>query len=202
MINPILSNFRIEFGSSFFPMVITKKYENFLFHKNYPFKTMDSYLYETIQELNLPGINLNTLQISGIPNLGSNPSKINFPHTIINRSYPGTSSQNEIIEGVTITITLKNTIINWMYCYEVLYKYYKRTREIQDFYILLIMHDSTQIPMIQFKASDCFISGMPGLSFSFLQSFNELKSFDVTFTFNKFDVDFIIPNFNIKAINI
>ena len=202
MINPVLSNFRIEFGESFFPEFVTKKYDDFLFHKNYPFKTLKDYFYETIQELSIPGINLNTLSIVGLNNLGLNPSIQNFPHTTVNRNYPGTAPQNEIVDGVTIVITFRNTLLNWMYCYEMLYKYYARTRTVDEFYIQLLMKDSAEIDMLKFTLSDCFISTMPGLTFSYLQSFSETKTFDINFTFNKFDVNFLIPGFDLKQVTL
>jgi hypothetical protein len=202
MINPVLSNFRIEFGESFFPSLVCSKYDDFLFHKNYPFKTLKSYFYETIQELSIPGINLNTIFTNGLNNLGQNPNINDFPHVTINRSYPGTSPINEIVESVSIIITFRNTLINWMYAYEVLYRHYSRTRSMSDFYIQLIMKDSAEIDMIKFNLSDCFIAGMPGLTFSYLQSFSETKTFDITFNFNKFEVEFLIPGFDFKNIQL
>ena len=202
MINPVLSNFQIQFSDDFFPQSITDKYDKFLFHKNYPFKSLVSYFYETMQNLDIPGINLNTLAIQGLNNLGQNPDIANFPHSTVNRHYPGTAPINEIVDSVTVNLTFRNTLINWMYCYEVLHRYYSRTRTIKDFKIFLIMKDSAEIPMIKFTLSDCFISTMPGLSFSYNQSFNESKTFDIGFTFNKFDVDFIIPEFNLKSVSL
>jgi len=202
MINPVLSNFRIEFGESFFPDTITKKYNDFLFHKNYPFKTLKDYFYETIQELVMPGVNLNSIVANGLNNTGFNPSSLNFPHSTVNRSYPGTSSINEIIDGVVVNITFRNTLLNWMYAYEVMYRYYDRTRSISDFYIQLIMKDSAEIDMIKFTMGDCYISTMPGLTFSYIQSFSESKTFDLSFTFNKFDVQFLIPGFDLKQVTL
>ena len=198
MINPVLSNFRVEFGENFFPDIATKKYDNFLFHKNYPFKTLRDYFYETIQEISIPGINLNTIAAVGLNNVGNFGNDFNA--STVNKNYPGTSPINEIVDGITINITFRNTILNWMYCYEILYRYYNRNRTIKDFYIQLIMKDSAEIDMINFTLSDCFISTMPGLSFSYIQSFSESLTFDVSFTFNKFDVKFLIPEFNSKKV--
>lgn len=202
MINPNLSNFHAEFGESFFPEAITKKYDDFLFQKNYPFKDLKSYLYETIQNVDMPGLNLATINVNGMQNLGANPNFGDFPNTTINRIYPGTAPENEIVDGTVVTITFRNTLLNWMYCYEVLYSYYKRTRNITDFGISLIMRDSAEIPMLKFSLSDCFISNMPGLSFSFNQSFSESKTFDIGFTFNKFVVSLLIPEFNLVKKNL
>lgn len=205
MINPDLSNFRPIFGDNFFPEIVTKKYDKYLFHKNYPFKTMEAYFYETIQNVSVPGVNLQTIAVNALQNLGKSGGQIpgyGVPNSTINRVYPGTASENDTIDGVTINITFRNTILNWMYCYEMLKLYYRRTRTIKDFYFILEMRDSADIPMIHFKLSDCFISMMPGLEFAFNQSFSESKTFDIGFTFNQLDVLFVVPGFNLEEINL
>jgi len=201
MINPVLSNFQVVFGSSFFPKEVTEKYDKFLFTKNYPFKSLESYFYETIQNIDMPGINLSTIVANGLPNLGLNPTGNLKGGTSINRHYQGTANQNDIIDGISVNVTFRNTILNWMYCYEILYKHYARKTTIKDFSLSLVMKDSAEIPMINFALGDCFISQMPGLSFSYNQAFNESKTFDVGFTFNKFDINFLLPDFDLLNIN-
>jgi len=202
MINPVLSNFQVAFSSAFFPKDVTDKYDKFLFNKNYPFKTLESYFYETIQNVDMPGINLNTIVVNSLPNLGLNPRPGNLQGgTSINRHFPGTSNQNEIVDGIVVNVTFRNTILNWMYCYEILYKYYARARSLKEFGLSLVMKDSAEIPMINFALGDCFVSSMPGLSFSYNQAFNESKTFDIGFTFNKFEVNFLLPDFDLLNIN-
>lgn len=198
MLNLILSNFRIEFSPHFFPEEITKKYTEFLFHKNYPIKKLDGYLLETIKDVSIPGIALEKLDVNSLPNLGKNSGfngQGEFNHTTVNRIFPGTAAQNDIIDSKEITITFNNTILNWMYCYEVMYGYYKRRRDISDFSIYLIMCDSANIPMFRFNLSDCFIGTIPGLNFSYTDNMSDAKTFDCGFTFNKFDVEFMLPDF-------
>ena len=162
MLNPILSNFRIDIDDNFFPIEITQKYDEFLYYKKSPFKSIKSHLYESIQQLNIPGINLALMNVTGLQNLGQNPSLSNFPNTTVNKSFPGTAPLNEIIDGTSISITFRNSILNWMYCYEMLYSYYKRTRVLKDFQIILTLSDSAEIPMIRWKFSSCFASGSKG----------------------------------------
>ena len=71
-----------------------------------------------------------------------------------------------------------------------------------DFYMQLILKDSAEIDMIKFTLSDCFISTMPGLTFSYLQAFSESKTFDISFTFNKFDTEFLIPGFDLNSVSL
>lgn len=203
MLNSILSNFRISFGDEFFPTSITEKYTNFLYLKGYPIKSLEGYLLETIQNFDIPGLALQTLAINALGNVGNNfDSFDNFPETTINRNFPGTSSINDIVEGSVLNVTFKNSLFNWMFCYEMLRSYYKRTREVDMFYVSIVIMDSAEIPMVRFKFGDCFLSNMPGLSFSYNSTFNESKTFDAGFTFNTFDVDFLLPNFDLTKINL
>lgn len=193
MINPVLSNFEIVLSDHFFPKEITEKYDDFLFNRNYPFKNLESYLYETIQNLDMPGINLQTIAATALNNFGEIPGG----QSTVNRQYRGTANQNEIVDGTVVNLTFRNTLLNWMYCYEVLYNYYQRKTNLKDFGIYLTMKDSAEIPMLRFSLTDCFISQMPGLSFSYNQAFNESKTFDIGLTFNSFNVNFLLPEFSL-----
>lgn len=204
MINPVLTNTKIHFSDDLFPEEIIKKYNDFLFHKNYPLKNIGAVIYESIQNIEIVGININPLIIQSINNTrGSslNKSSNGFPHTTINRGYPGTDPLNNIIDNPILTITMRNNLLNWMYFYEVCHGYYNRTRNIDLFDIIITALDSAEIPMINFRLKNCFVQTLPGLSFSFNSAFNESKTIDVGIFFNEFNVEFLIPSFNLEKIN-
>jgi hypothetical protein len=204
MINPVLTNTKIHFSDDLFPEEFIKKYNDFLFHKNYPLKNIGAVIYESIQNIEIAGINLNPLIVQSINNTrGSslNKSSNGFPHTTINRGYPGTDPINNIIDNQVLTITMRNNLLNWMYFYEVCHGYYKRTRNIDLFDIIITALDSAEIPMINFRLKNCFVQTLPGLSFSFNSAFNETKTIDVGIFFNEFNVEFLIPSFNLEKIN-
>lgn len=195
MLNSVLSNFRIEFGDEFFPEELTAPFSKYLYLKNNPLKTLEGYLYETIQNWDIPGIDFQEL----VTNIGNvNSRRDDFHETSAKRSYPGTDNINNIIGDSALSITMKNSILNWMYCYGILRSYYNRKRETDQFMIRIIIMDSADIPMIQIRLSDCYLSGLPGLSFAYNTQFNESKTFDCKFTFNGFNVDFLIPGFDIN----
>jgi hypothetical protein len=215
MLNPSLANFKVAFSSNTFPKKLTEKYDKFLFQKNTPFKNIQDYLLESIQTVVIPGINLNTVTVAGLQNLGKNswtnggnnpfgqPTGADgFPHSTVNAIYPGTAPLNEVVDSTILTITFRNSIINWMYIYELFFSYYKRTRDIKEFSIYLDMLDSAKVPMIRFSMSYCFVATIPGLEFSFANQFNEAKTFDASFVFNKFDVNFLVPEFNQTTVNL
>ena len=212
ILNPSTDKFQIEFSQEFYPEELTKKYDNYLFYLNGPFKSIQSHFIESIQSLNIPGINLGIVSALGLSNIGSNKAnqlsnivggdKSKFPPTTITRYYPGTTSQNEIVDGNQVNITFRNTIINWCYIYENLFSYYARTRTVDSFNLTLTMFDSSEVPMLRFRFSDCFVAQIPGLEFAYNQSFRDAKTIDAGFVFNKFDVDFLIPSFNLQEIKL
>jgi hypothetical protein len=211
MINLSLSNYSVRFTDNFFPKHLTEPFDKFLQYSNHPFKTLKGHLIESIQGINIPGISLQPLVVTGLQNLRLShypPGDMNelegqtFPHTTINKVFPGTSPENEIVEGSSANVTFKNTIFNWMYLYTVLKSYYQRTRRISDFEINIDLFNSGQIPLLRFRMMYCFISALPGMEFSSIAVFNELKQFDATFTFNRFDVDLMIPGFDTETITL
>jgi hypothetical protein len=197
------------FTNEMYPDDICRKYDDFLFHKNYPLKGIIGLLNESIQSVSIPGIGLNNITVQGLENTGKNPRSVkdkngkpDFPHTTINRTYPGTSPINEVVEGNVVTITFRNYIINWMYFFEVYWKYYKRSREISMFSIVLTMMDSGEVDIIRFSLGDCYLSTLPNLIFAYNKQFNESENFDAGFIFNKYDVDFIAPTFDLNRITL
>jgi hypothetical protein len=189
---------------------LVKPFDDFLQLKNYPFKTMRQHLVETIQGITIPGLAAQTIAANALPNLRQvhhPPSNMDyleghtFPHTTVNKIFPGTSPLNEVLDNNYITITFKNSIFNWMYLYLAMQSYYQRTRKIGDFEINLDLFDSAQLPMLRFSMRYCFVSTIPSLEFSTNTNFNELKTFDANITFNKFDVEFLIPGFNSSILN-
>lgn len=204
MLNPVLSNTQFHFTDDLFPESITKKYNDYLFLQNSPIKTIGGLIYESIQNVEIPGISLQTITAQALNNMGkSQPFGKNgeFPHTTINIGYPGTANVDEILDNHTLTLTMLNRLVNWMYFYEACHAYYKRTRQIDLFDVVIIALDSAEIPTIKFHFRNCFITTLPGLSFSMNSAFNESKTFDVGIFFNKLDVAFLIPNFNLTTIN-
>lgn len=158
---------------------------------------------ESIQTVNIPGWNIQTTQTPNLSNLkgvdfsgmGQKPSS--FVETTINRFYAGNGSINDIVDSNILNVTFRNTMINWMYLYEALRGYYDRTRNLSLFRITITLMNTAEIPLLQFIYSDCMVAVMPGLEFSFTQAFMEAKTIDTGFIFNKVDVNFLIPNFDL-----
>lgn len=194
-LNPSTDKFTIELGSDFYVNSLMEKYNDFLFHKNSQVKDLQSYMHESIQSIQIPGMNLQVVNVNGMSNIGA-AGNVKTPAALtVNKSYVGNAPIAEIIESTTVTITFRNTIINWMYIYEFFRRRYERNSTLKNFDISVTLRDSADIPMLNILFDDCFISGLPGLEFSFNTGFRESKTFDIIFTFNKMNFNFIIPSF-------
>ena len=206
MLNPSLQNIEIQFSSEFFPKEFTQKYDDFLFNINHPFKNLRDNFMESIQLINIPGLNITPLIINGLDNTGKDPrnpnmNPIGFPHATQNRAYEGNEPWWNVLESTILQLTLRNNVLNYMYCYEMLYNRYRRQQRTNQFNVYLILKDSAEIPVMRFSALDCFLTQIPTMEFSFMSTFGESKTFDIGIQFNRLDVDFTIPEFNSKKLN-
>ena len=201
MLNPSVQNFQVQFSDEFFPKEIVQKYSDYLFNINHPFKTWESCFIESIQAVQIGGINIQPLIINGLDNTGVDPRNegLNkpwgFPHVTNNVAFEGNEPWWNVQENMMFTITLRNNIMNWMYCYELAYRRYLRENRVDLFTFVLKMMDSAEVDMIRMTFSNCFITTLPPLEFSALTTFNESKQIDIGIQANKVDVDFNIPDF-------
>lgn len=203
MLNPVLSNVIIQLGNTFFPSELTQKYDEYLYQINYPMKTFRSYFHETIQSLTVPGLSLQTTEMIGLyNNKNLKADRSNFTHNTTQFTQPGNADYTSVLTDNKITITFKNTILNWLYVYEFAYNYYKRRNRVEVFDVNLILKNSAEINTLGFYFGSCFITNTADLEFSFTETFSEAKTFDMTILFTTFDVKFLLPNFNQTVIKL
>lgn len=205
MLNPLVDKYIIEFSGEFFDTNYNQKYSNFLYNLNGPIKDLQTHFYESFQSITIPGITISPTVVTGINNLKdvnfSGNSPYNMTETTVDRQYIGNAAFNQILNSNNITINCRNTYINWMYSYEYFRDYFSRKRSVKDFRISITVYDAGNIPMLMFIFSDCFISSLPDLEFITNQAIREPRNFDLGFVFNKMDVKFLIPNFDVSVNN-
>lgn len=205
MLNPVTDKYVLEFSSNFFDTEFITKYDNYLFHKNYPIKKLQDHIHGSIKSISVPGINTPSMNVNGLSNLNKTTiaaKPINMTETSINRSYVGTVPFDELIKSKTLNITCKSTLLNWMYFYEYFRAYYQRDRKVLDFKMFMTVMDQADVPMMQFVFSDCYISDLPDLLFQTGDIAKEERDFDVQVNFNKFDTKLIIPSFDLKTVTL
>lgn len=201
MLNPDTSRYNVIFSDELFRDNLVTKYNDYLFHLNYPIKDIKNLITESIQTLQIPGFSLNTLIVAGLNNLPKNP-QTPISEVTTNVQFPGTAPLAEILTDFKINITCRNNLINWLYFYEVFRGYYSRQRVQEQFQIIVPLFDTNLVNIFNFVFSGCFITDIPPLEFSFNQSFGETKTIDVGFAFQKLDAQFNIPEYNKTNINV
>jgi len=206
MLNPSTDKYTVEFSQDFYKNIFTQKYDDYLFVLNGPVKHIHTHIHESIQTIDIPGINLSTLTVAGLNNLKNQPysgigkTPRNAVSPTVNLQYPGNNPVNEVIDSTVVNMTFRNTILNWMYIYEVMRNHYERSRTVPDFSIMINVMDAAENSILQFIFSGCFVAQIPGLSFSFNNSFRETKTIEAGFAFNKMDIKFSLPEFNLKKL--
>lgn len=205
MLNALIDKYIIEFSNEFFDTNYAKKYTNFLYNLNTPIKDLQTHFYESFQGITIPGLTVQPTVVSNLNNLNNvnfgNGKPNNMTETSIDRQYIGNLPFNQILNSNNITINCRNTYINWMYSYEFFRDYFDRKRTVKDFKTTITVYDAGNIPMLMFIFSDCFINSLPDLEFLTNQAIREPRNFDLGLIFNKFDVKFLIPNFDVDINN-
>lgn len=197
MLNPILSNAIIQFGNGFFPEEMTEKYDTYLYRLNYPLKTFRGYFHETIQSLSVPGLSLQPTELVGLYNNGNlKADRSNFEHNTTQFTQPGNADYTSVLTDNKVTITFKNTILNWLYVWEFAYNYYKRRDRVGTFDVNVILKNSAEINILGFYFNDAFITNTAELEFSFTEALSDSKTFDISILFKEFNVRSLIPEFN------
>lgn len=208
MLEPTTDKFIIEFSNEFFSLDSVKTYTNYLYNSNGPIKDFQTHFYESILSLTVPGITAQPTQVNGLNNLrgvgtnqGMGTTSANMTETAINRSYVGTTPLDELFNSKTLNLTMRNTYLNWAYCYQLYRGHFARNRTVEEFRVIQTIFDTANIPMFQFIYSDCYISGIPDLEFQTNTAVRDVRTIDIPINFNKFDVQFLLPEFDTEINN-
>lgn len=196
-LNPVVDKFRVFIGGDFFNNSISKRYDNYLYNKNYPLKNIEEVIYESINNVNIPGFQLPELTIEGLSNIGNNN---NYPidNPVTQMTLPSEVSQMETFESQEITLSMRNNILNWLYIYEIYYNYFSRDRKVNVFPIYVTILDSAEIEIMRFEFGACYVSGMAGLEFATNNGFRESRIIEARIRFNSMNIETLIPDFKKK----
>lgn len=189
LLNPSTSNFNISFSKEFYNEAIDKKYSDYLFHANNPVKDIGSLIIESFQSVTVSGIEFQEIVV---PNMGGSNG--------FNTPYAGTANETDILTTSFVTITSRNVMLNWARMLEFTKAYYSRQRTVKKFDMSIMFLDTSGSPIMIFDYTNCYISGIPELTFSNTEQFNDSKTFDVKISFERMKTRFNIPTFNKKNV--
>lgn len=196
---PRFDQFRFMIPKEYIPQVVRNKYDKILAKDPSVFMNSMDYLNESIRGVTLPAIEnlvVEQQQVShnGMEETGVLKGKANIePHHPVNTL----SSENILTKiGNTFTVTFRQNqgLYNYFMIYEsIFYRYLKpelyhmNDNELFD----IIFLDENSLPVSRMMLYQPEFNGISGLEFSYDKVDRQVDTFDVTFSFNNIDFDFI-----------
>ena len=198
-LSPRYDQFRFMIPKEYIPLEVRDKYDNILSRNPSVFMTSMDYLNESIKGITLPPIEnliVEQPQVSHNDLVGgaSIGSKINTEPAHRNVTL---SSENILAKiGNTFTVTFRQNqgLYNYFMLYEsIFHRYTKpelyRQKENEIFDVIFL--DENSIPVSRMMLYQPEFNGISGLEFSYDKVERQAETFDVTFTFNNIDFDFL-----------
>ena len=191
---------RFHLPKTFLPPEIEQKYTAILNKDAYTTTTAIDYLNESIQAVNMPGINgLTTVQVQhGFNGIEKTESRLNVEasHEI---TYMTVGNPLEKIDKeFKVTFRSNNGLLNYFMLYETAFWYACREKDwdCEDaMYIELLNEDGTVLSRVTYM--QVHLEGIEGLEFNYTKIDRESNTFDVTFKFNNIDFEYMInENYN------
>ena len=196
---PRFDQFRFVIPKEYIPPEVLDKYDKILAKNPSTFMNSIDYLNESIKGVTLPAIEnliVEQQQVShnSMKENGKLLGKIN-----IEPSHPNVtlSSENILAKiGNTFTVTFRQNqgLYNYFMLYEsIFHRYMKpelyRQKETEIFDVVFL--DEESLPVSRMILYQPEFNGISGLEFSYDKVERQTDTFDVTFTFNDLDFDFL-----------
>ena len=193
-LSPRFDLFRFELPKDFLPDPIIEKYQKILDKSPGVLNTPIDYLNESIQGINFPGISdVVIAQAQHSSNSFERKlGKFNIePKTDVTYATPS-NPIDKIDKKFKITFRLNQGLYNYFMLYEtIFYRVCKPLDYGPDkvLYIELLDEEGTITSRIKFF--DVYINGIEGLDFNFNKLERDSGTFDVEFSFNNIDYEFV-----------
>ena len=199
---PRFDQFRFMIPKEYIPAVVLNKYDAILAKNPSVFMNSLDYLNESIKGITLPAIeNLIVEQQQVSHNIMRNNIQLNGKLNIEPDHTNSTLSSENIISKInnTFTVTFRQNqgLYNYFMIYESIFHRYTKPelyRSTENDLFDVIFLDEDSIPVSRMMLYQPEFNGISGLEFSYDKVERESGTFDVTFTFNNIDFDFIPAN--------
>lgn len=199
---PRFDQFRFMIPKEYIPAVVLNKYDAILAKNPSVFMNSLDYLNESIKGITLPAIeNLIVEQQQVSHNIMRNNIQLNGKLNIEPDHTNSTLSSENIISKInnTFTVTFRQNqgLYNYFMIYESIFHRYTKPelyRSTENDLFDVIFLDEDSVPVSRMMLYQPEFNGISGLEFSYDKVERESGTFDVTFTFNNIDFDFIPAN--------
>ena len=194
-LSPRYDLIRFALPKTFIPEEVEQKYTKYINKDSYVIKSAIEYLNESIQGINIPGLNgLTSVQQqhgrNGITHTGK---RLNVePMHEINYLTPENPLE-KMEKEFKVTFRKNQGLINYFMLYET--AFHLACREFRgdaesEMYLEILSEDGTAIAKVTFF--DVHMEGIEGVDFNYSKIEREAGTFDVTFKFNNIDFEYFI----------
>lgn len=198
---PRFDQFRFMIPKEYIPSVVREKYDSILSKNPGIFANSIDYLNESIKGITLPAIEnlvVEQQQVSHntINEDGRLRGRINIEPSHSNVTLSSENILSKINNTFTVTFRQNQGLYNYFMIYEsIFYRYVKpelyHANENEIFDVIFL--DENSLPVSRMILNQPEFNGISGLEFSYDKVERQTDTFDVTFTYNDIDFDFI-PN--------
>ena len=200
-LSPRFDQFRFIIPKDYIPQEVRDKYDSILAKNPSTFMNSIDYLNESIKGITLPAIeNLIVEQQQVSHNINREEGRLNGKINIEPAHPNVTLSSENILSKInnTFTVTFRQNqgLYNYFMLYESIFHrymkpelYHQTDNEVFD----VVFLDEDSLPVSRMMLYQPEFNGISGLEFSYDKVERQTDTFDVTFTFNNIDFDFL-PN--------
>jgi hypothetical protein len=192
-LSPRYDLFKFSFPKDFLPQEVLEKYDNILSKNSGVIVNAIDYLNESIQGVNLPGINdvLITQVQHGHNSIERSRTKLNVEpvHDITYQSSANLLSN--INKEIKITFRMNQGLYNYFMLYETIFHHACKpiSKDCEPILYIEIL-DEEGVSIAKVKLIDVYINGIDGLDFTYNKIERDAGTFDATLKFNNIDFDF------------
>ena len=196
---PRFDQFRFLIPKDYIPQVVRDKYDGILAKNPSSFINSIDYLNESIKGITLPAIEnlvVEQQQVSHNSNKeeGRLRGRINVEPAHPNSTLSSENILSKIGNTFTVTFRQNQGLYNYFMMYESLFHRYMKPelfhQDITEVFDVIFL-DENSVPVSRMMIYQPEINGITGLEFSYDKVERQTDTFDVTFTFNNIDFDFL-----------
>lgn len=196
---PRFDQFRFLIPKDYIPQVVRDKYDGILAKNPSSFINSIDYLNESIKGITLPAIENLVVEQQQVSHNSSKEEGRLRGRINVEPAHPNStlSSENILSKiGNTFTVTFRQNqgLYNYFMMYESLFHRYMKPelfhQDITEVFDVIFL-DENSVPVSRMMIYQPEINGITGLEFSYDKVERQTDTFDVTFTFNNIDFDFL-----------
>lgn len=196
---PRFDQFRFAIPKEYIPTEVLNKYDKILAKNPSTFTSAIDYLNESIKGITLPAIEnliVEQPQVShnSIVENGKLHGRINIEPSHTNVTLSAENILSKINNTFTVTFRQNQGLYNYFMLYESIFHrymkpelYHQNNTEVFD----VIFLDEDSLPVSRMMLYQPEFNGISGLEFAYDKVERQADTFEVTFTFNNIDFDFL-----------